>query len=199
MPCLSWSLPAQECKTGSKLRKIPNSVCSKCYAFKGNYGFPNVKTARYWNFHSLPNSDFTKWISEIVYAIRQGYEKNSIKFFRWFDSGDIQSIEHLGAIVEVCRQTPDIKHWLPTHEKGIVLRYLSEHSEFPENLTVRISAAMVDGTPTRSYKFTSTVYSNEGSPARRGHICPAPTQGNKCLDCRACWSRSVANIAYMQH
>ena len=30
MPGLSYSLPAWECKTGSKLRKIKGSVCSMC-------------------------------------------------------------------------------------------------------------------------------------------------------------------------
>ena len=37
MPGLSYSLPAWECKTGSKLRKIKGSVCASCYALKGNY------------------------------------------------------------------------------------------------------------------------------------------------------------------
>ena len=31
MPGLSYSLPAWECKTGSKLRKVKDSVCSMCY------------------------------------------------------------------------------------------------------------------------------------------------------------------------
>ena len=35
MPGLSYSLPAWECKTGSKLRKIKGSVCASCYALKG--------------------------------------------------------------------------------------------------------------------------------------------------------------------
>ena len=34
MPGLSYSLPAWECKTGSKLRKIKGSVCASCYALK---------------------------------------------------------------------------------------------------------------------------------------------------------------------
>ena len=37
MPGLSYSLPAWECKTGSKLRKVKGSVCASCYALKGNY------------------------------------------------------------------------------------------------------------------------------------------------------------------
>ena len=34
MPGLSYSLPAWECKTGSKLRKIKGSVCASCYALR---------------------------------------------------------------------------------------------------------------------------------------------------------------------
>ena len=35
------------------------------------------------------------------------------------DSGDLQSLEMLEAIAEVARQTPEVKHWLPTKEYGI--------------------------------------------------------------------------------
>jgi hypothetical protein len=35
MPCKSFNLPAWECKTGSKLAKIPGTVCHGCYAMKG--------------------------------------------------------------------------------------------------------------------------------------------------------------------
>ena len=34
MPGWSIGIPAAECNTGSKLRLIPNSVCSTCYALK---------------------------------------------------------------------------------------------------------------------------------------------------------------------
>ena len=35
MPGLSYSLPAWECQTGSKLRKIKGTPCYGCYALKG--------------------------------------------------------------------------------------------------------------------------------------------------------------------
>ena len=35
MPGWSIGLPAKECKTGSKLRAVPGSVCYDCYALKG--------------------------------------------------------------------------------------------------------------------------------------------------------------------
>ena len=48
MPGMSYSLPAWECRTGSKLAKIPGSVCFNCYAMKGNYTrYPAIKTAQY--------------------------------------------------------------------------------------------------------------------------------------------------------
>ena len=44
MPGFAYSTPAHECKTGTKLRAVPNSVCSNCYAYeRGRYRFQNVK------------------------------------------------------------------------------------------------------------------------------------------------------------
>ena len=37
MPGPSYNTPASRCITGAKLRKVPGSVCSSCYALKGNY------------------------------------------------------------------------------------------------------------------------------------------------------------------
>ena len=54
MPGLSYSLPAWECKTGSKLRLIPDSVCSMCYALKNNYiRYPAIKAAQYVRLKSF--------------------------------------------------------------------------------------------------------------------------------------------------
>ena len=54
MPGLSYSLPAWECKTGSKLRKVKDSVCSMCYALKGNYTrYKAIKAAQYVRLASL--------------------------------------------------------------------------------------------------------------------------------------------------
>ena len=54
MPGLSYSLPAWECKTGSKLRKIKNSVCSAWYALKGTYTrYKAIKAAQYVRLASL--------------------------------------------------------------------------------------------------------------------------------------------------
>ena len=47
MPGHAYGLPAQECKTGSKLAKVKGSTCSSCYALKGCYVFKVVKAAQY--------------------------------------------------------------------------------------------------------------------------------------------------------
>ena len=58
MPGLSYSLPAWECKTGSKLRKVKNSVCSACYALKGNYTrYKNIKIAQYRRLAAIKLED----------------------------------------------------------------------------------------------------------------------------------------------
>jgi hypothetical protein len=44
MPCATYSLPAQECKVGQALAKIPGSVCHGCYADgRGNYRWESVQ------------------------------------------------------------------------------------------------------------------------------------------------------------
>ena len=45
MPWWSWSISATECITGSKLAEVEGTVCSGCYALKGNYRFANVVLA----------------------------------------------------------------------------------------------------------------------------------------------------------
>ncbi len=72
MPGLSYSLPAWECKTGSKLRKVPGSVCASCYALKGNYTrYKAIKAAQYVRVASLNNE---LWTAAMVAQIqRQKY------------------------------------------------------------------------------------------------------------------------------
>ena len=59
MPCPSYSLPAQACITGAKLRKIEGTPCNKCYAFKGNFN-PKFRPAMLlesgaWNRQPIHN------------------------------------------------------------------------------------------------------------------------------------------------
>jgi len=183
MPGLSYSLPAWECKTGSKLRKVKNSVCASCYALKGNYTrYKAIKAAQYVRLEALKDQ---RWIAAMVaQIIRQ-------KYFRWHDAGDIQSPEHLQKIFRVCELTPETRHWMPTREAQF-LKDIDPES-VPKNLIIRMSSHMVDQGPVNFWPWTSTVTSGQGS------TCPAPNQGNSCGDCRSCWNRSTPNICYGKH
>jgi hypothetical protein len=187
MPCASFSLPAQACKTGAKLALIPGSVCASCYALKGNYSFPNVKNVRALNLASLPDTDWTEWITSMVASI----SKATNNYFRWHDSGDLQNIKHYHAIIEVAKQLPNIKFWLPTKERKIV----GDGLGLPKNLVVRLSSPMIDQKPL-TFINTSTVRKHKKA---FGFACTAPENNGKCGDCRACWNKDIKNVSYDYH
>ena len=193
MPCFGYSIPAKYCVTGGKLQKVANSVCSKCYALKGRYVFFNVLNAMETRFVSLKDP---LWIEAMAFQINK---KEKSGFFRWHDSGEIQSLEHLEKIVDVCKKTPKIKHWLPTREYGIISEFFEKHGSFPKNLTVRLSAFMIDSKPPTSIAEKNGVVTSSVSTDIKNVNCPSSKQGNQCLNCRKCWNKNVKNISYLAH
>ena len=175
MPGMAYSIPAVRCLIGAKLAKKKGSVCHGCYALKGFYRMPVVRAALERRYQSLSDP---QWVKAMVVLVSKH------QWFRWHDSGDLQSVEHL-------RKICDTHHWLPTREVTIVRDYLEAHGPVPANLVVRVSSPMVDGPPL-PYPNTSTVVSE-------GATCPAPQQDNKCGDCRACWNKEVKNVSYHKH
>ena len=179
MPGLSYSLPAWECKTGSKLRKIKNSVCSMCYALKGNYTrYPAIKAAQYRRLAAMKHPG---WVEAMITVIKRQ------TWFRWHDAGDVQDLEHLNKIFEICRATPETNHWLPTREAWIKNHLDSK----PENLVIRFSPPMI-GQQVDTWPNSSMV-------VKEGATCPAPSQGGECGDCRKCWDSSVKVVKYGKH
>jgi hypothetical protein len=84
-----------------------------CYADKGNYRkySNNIEPVQHARLVSI---DDPLWVDAMVVSIGKD------KYFRWHDSGDIQSIDHLEKIADVAKRTPNCMHWLPTREYGIV-------------------------------------------------------------------------------
>ena len=185
MPGFAYGLPAWECKTGGKLVKVPGSVCFGCYAMKGNYTrFPEIRKSQYKRLDSLKNPLWVEAMATVINSERV----SKLKVFRWHDAGDVQDLDHLNKIFEVCKLTPQITHWMPTREA-----WIKDHlSRCPDNLIIRLSMTMIDQPAAGSWPNTSTVVTT-------GAKCPAPTQGGKCLDCRACWSKDIKNISYGKH
>ena len=185
MPGLSYSLPAWECQVGKKLRKVKGSVCSGCYALKGNYTrYPAIKAAQYYRLASLMDP---RWTTAMVAQIKRQ------KFFRWHDAGDIQSVQHLKNIMEVCNQTPQVRHWLPTRE--VKYTSLMDPEVVPKNLKIVLSDHMNDQSRGVSWwPYTSGVSTTPGAVT-----CPSSKQGNKCLSCRKCWDRDTKRVIYGKH
>ena len=175
MPGWAIGIPAAECKTGNKLKLIPNSVCSGCYVFAV------VQAAQYKRLKAIAHP---QWVEAMATLINS--KKPDV--FRWHDSGDVQDVQHLEKIFEVCRLTPSKRHWMPTREA-----WIKDHMhKAPANLVVRFSSPMVDQGPVKSWANTSTV-------STKSRSCPAPDQDNACGSCRACWDPLVKNIEYGKH
>lgn len=204
MPWFSWSISAEDCVTGEKLRQVEGSVCSDCYACKGCYVFQSVKNAHNRRKEALANPRFVEAFSLVLNTAfhrgRKTYISRGVTYkenrFRWHDSGDLQSLDHLEKINQIALNTPNIIHWLPTKEIGILKEFLKKHIEgFSPNLTVRLSHPMIGGTWEKSPMDLpfSTVSTGLGVK------CPAPQQGGKCSDCKNCWIKHVKSVDYKKH
>ena len=197
MPGKAFGIPAKECRTGSKLRKVKGSTCHKCYALKGRYAFQNVQDAQYRRFNllleALTNKAFAdQYVKAFSFLIGDDSE------FRWQDSGDLQSQAHLDLIVTICLATPNTKHWLPTREYKIVLDWLWLN-QIPNNLNIRLSAHMIDG-PVPDWAYEKGLTTSGVTTDHAQGTCHAQISGsNSCDDCRACWDRSVLHVNYIAH
>jgi hypothetical protein len=181
MPGWSIGLPAKECKTGGKLQAVPGSVCYDCYAMKGCYVFKVVQDAQYRRLAAIYTAPWVEAMATLI-------QSKKADVFRWHDSGDVQDLDHLNKIFEVCRLTPGKRHWMPTREA-----WIKDHlNRAPSNLVIRFSAPMVDHEAPASWPNTSTVVT-------AGATCPSAKQGNICGDCRNCWNSEIKNISYGQH
>ena len=181
MPGWSIGIPAKECNTGSKLVNVKGSVCEGCYALKGCYVFKVVQEAQYKRLEAIRHPG---WVTAMATLINS--KKPDV--FRWHDSGDVQDVQHLEKIFEVCRLTPGKRHWMPTREA-----WIKDHIHAaPANLVIRFSSPMVDQGPVTSWPNTSTV-------STKSRTCPAPDNNNECGSCRACWDPLVKNIEYGKH
>ena len=189
MPGRSYGISAKLCQVGTKLAQVKGSTCEGCYALKANYSYPSVQKAHEKRAGALSS---VSWADAMIFQIRREGET----FFRWHDSGDLQSLQHLFDIVRIAEALPDVRFWLPTREKGLINQYARAFGAFPENLCVRVSAAMVDGKPPEGFECTSTVHEKG---AAHGLECMAYTRKNKCGECRECWDRSVKNVSYRKH
>lgn len=229
MPGSSFAISAKHCKVGGKLAGVQGSVCDRCYALKLQNLRPSVDkgwTSNYLKATRMIAANPENWAKAVAFQINRSAKKSGEPFHRWFDSGDLQSVEMLAAICRAAELTPAIKHWLPTREAKIVKDYVKAGGVVPVNLVIRISSTMIGDAPIRGHENTSTVHRKGETvhgkecnayrtDAQRGLVSEAefkrvrklPAAQRKadgwdfghCGDCRACWSKDVANVSYPLH
>ena len=191
MPCLSWSLQALDTCPGSK--KPDGSLvdaCKGCYATDGNYLFKNVKGVR---VHNREDWRRDAWADDMVKAL------DNSRYFRWFDSGDVYDVRLARKILDVMQRTPWVSHWLPTRmHKFSKFRPVLDAMQALPNVVVRLSSDSITG-GTIAGQTTSTIVPHHEDAPENATVCEAYTRDGKCADCRACWQKDVAVIAYPQH
>jgi len=198
MPGGSWGLPADKCQTGSALRRLARdkgvkTACSVCYCFSGRIKMVRSQELLRSNLDEYQRDP--NWVSLMTYEI----ERKSPEFFRFFHSGDLQSIEMLERIAEIAHRLPDTRFWVPTQERALVAGYLKSGEELPDNVTIRVSASIID-TPQSFFKkgipglTSSFIYTYEEHPDV-AVPCPSHYFNGTCGPCRACWDREVVEVA----
>lgn len=204
----NFGISVLNCGVGSKLHKCKGSVCEDCYAYEGNYAYPNVQQSQALRLQKLAITDPDLWVDSFVFLL----EKSGKKFHRWFDSGDFNinakanGISFLVKIVEVAKRTPNIKHWIPTKEFPVIKKYLKQYGSFPKNVVVRMSDYMVDKNKFKAnsdYKISTVISKVENYDlvkTKRSVLCHATIDGShKCGDCKKCWSKQYDQIVYLKH
>ena len=186
---MSWSLQAIDTCPGSSDGNgglVP--ACQGCYATTGNYRFANVKKPREFN-----RDDWQRpgWVMDMVESL------DSSRYFRWFDSGDMYSVDLATSIYQVMRLTPWVKHWLPTrmHKFDKFKSIIKAMQELP-NVVVRFSSDSVNGEIIQG-QTTSTIFSDTVPVGATE--CQAYQHEGKCNGCRACYNKDVKVIAYKAH
>lgn len=204
MPGTTFGLSVYYCNVGTKLRDIEGSVCASCYAKRLEDFRPSVHKGWTSRAEALKHATTSstagrQWVQAMVTRLL----KLNPTHHRWHDSGDLLNYRHLELLVLVAKQLPEIKFWLPTKEKSIVNEYIKARGALPDNLNVRLSAAMVDEFSMRSRLDPFVTHSGVSASCRAlpedAWVCPARHQGNSCGDCRACWDKDVRLVVYPKH
>ena len=191
MPWGSFSTPAWECQVGSRLAEVEGSPCSVCYARKGRYSFKMVQNALRRRFERMAVSHWGEHMAALLF-LKAGKIKPKKRYFRWFDSGDIQSVADLETIVDIAKLVPTVSFWLPTQERAYVKTWMDQNGTFPANLAVRISSTKMSQSQRSGTGLASMVSATD-------YDCPASRQKGQCLNCRKCWDKAIPLVTYSKH
>jgi len=194
----SFSFEAGKTCKGS-IDPLTNKVCDACkgcYAKAGHYHYKVVKTPRQIN---LAESKKDEWTTAMI------AELDNHRYFRWFDSGDMYSVEFAEKLLEVIKATPWVRHWLPTRTwtlpefNGV----LEELNKLPQ-VTVRYSSGSIKGETVKAKNGSTVIGIDHINKLEEGiTVCGAYKKGKQktpsCNGCRKCWDKNISQVAYIAH
>lgn len=190
----SWSLQAlNTCPASIGADGELVDACKGCYATSGNYRFSNVRAPREFNRQAWEQDAF---VTDFVKALKKE------RFFRWYDSGDMYNIKLAEKMLLIMQATPHVQHWLPTRMyKFKKFHSIIEQMAALQNVAVRLSSDSITGDLVNSSvsDLNSTIIPEHTIDSYNGFICQAFYQDGKCLDCTACYDKTVKTIAYVGH
>lgn len=236
---VTWSLPA--------VAACPQTdeTCGTCYALDGFYR-TNIaaQVGRVMRLEYLRKlistgriGEWVDWSAETIGRLRpveavprsipvDDYlgnavpaHKKKVSYLRWHDSGDLFHAEYAKAVFKVCRQTPDVLHWLPTRMGGLIASLLRKGERLPPNLAVQVSchlggireqaqyAAVAEIRNIQPEARIGVTYAHGGTKSRlvqisdvkaaygeNASLCPATVATNSadrvCTGCRRCWAQA---------
>lgn len=207
---LAFDISATTCILGSILAGIAGTICSVCYARVGWFVM-NANKCKIM-YQSFQNLKHPRWVEAFNWVFKNDYKYDE---FRWFSSGDLQGTWMLRNIANIALANPDIKFWLPTHEVGMVMRYVFEEKGIiPENLVIKISDTFLDedfrvspfeNEITMMNQIRELPYSNmfgeigmSGVTTVEGEAnCPAEkTEKTMCGECHICNKPGLVNLKH---
>jgi len=199
MPCKSLSLPIEEtCKGRYDTNGSIKEICKSCYADKGAYNWPPSVNLKQHNYNTMKNR---AWVNDMITQLT----KSKNNYFRWFDSGDVESEEVLQDIYDICDSTPEVNHWIPTKSRELFSQETWRLLEGLNNVKVRYSSPSKHGIYDNIHG--SVAISDKKELTKSMFLCKAKSVGfnkkgkpnpKKCHNCRACWHNNKV-VAYEFH
>lgn len=197
-------------KTNSKLGLIPsvnlipvvtcrkNCPCVKdCYALKGRYRFPNVKSNHEYNYQRyLSNPD--GYFKDIELEINNGLV--SYSYFRWHAAGDIVDERYFDGMVKVAIDLPNTSFLAFTKKFEIVNKYLRSGGIIPENLHIVFSAWGDSFKIKNPYRFPVAYVRFSDDSQNKTIPKEAVECSGNCTKCLQCWKiKKGESVVFNKH
>jgi len=189
---VTFGLPAGKTCPGAIENGKMSQVCQGCYAKGGHYRFGVVKQARERN---LKQTKAPKFISSMVQAI----DKSGAKYMRWFDSGDIYDKTFAYIVECVCKDTPNVKHWIASRALALPCwQEVRKRFDKLPNVMVRASYGSLDAKYDKKV-HTAIVVPHDVKLPKGAHLCMATETHGQCGECKKCWEKSCKMVCYRPH